>query len=291
MRKPPSKCGRRRDQPRPSLRTWNANGRTCKTTCARCLARPRGKREVIARIQCSNSATEGVRFMFFAFRVPPCLLALSLVLVYSALAQSHSSASVPSAPRSSPGSPQSSDEETIRALTEKYASAIASGDLDTMRQLWDPQSPNLAARLRLYQGLFSNSRMEFVSQKASGSEITGEKAVSRLTTDERQVDKKTGAAVTDRDLFHGACRSLEWIKTGAGWKIERESLLQDELATRLEAVISEDERREILEKEKVLVTDVLVRSLIQRGDRSRIRGDSDTALRCLRLAQAVAEKV
>src|SRR5262245_463504 len=229
--------------------------------------------------------------MSFAFRASLILLALSLNLVNSASAQSQSSPSDSKAPPLIPGSPQSSDEATIRAAAERYGSAIAAGDLETMRQLWNPQSPNLSSRLRLYQGLFSNSRMEFVSLTVTRVEVTGEKAVSHLTTDERQVDKKTGAVLTERDLFHGACRSLEWVKTAAGWKIERESLLQEELAARLDAATSEDERRELLDKEKTLATDVLVRALLQTGERYRIRGDSDAALRLCRLAQTVAEKI
>src|SRR5262249_6349748 len=229
--------------------------------------------------------------MSFAFRASLLLLALSLNLVHPAPAQSQSSSSASKAPPLIPGSPQSSDEATIRAAAEKYGSAIAAGDLETMRQLWNPQSPNLTSRLRLYQGLFSNSRMEFISLTVTRVEVTGEKAVSHLTTDERQVDKKTGAVLTDRDLFHGACRSLEWVKTSAGWRTEREAVLHEELAARLDAAPSEDERSELLNKEKTLVTDVLVRALLQIGDRYRIRGDSDAALRLSRLAQTVAEKI
>jgi CHAT domain-containing protein len=229
--------------------------------------------------------------MSFTFRASLLLLILSLNLVNPAPAQSQS---LSSGSKSSPlitGSPQSSDEETLRALTEKYGSAIAAGDLETMSQLWNPQSPNVSSRLRHNQGLFSNSRMEFISLTVTSVEVAGERTVSRMTTDERQVDKKTGAVLTERDLFHGACRSLEWVKTGAGWKIERESLLQEELAARLDAAPSENERRELLDKEKTLVTDVLVLALVQAGDRYRIRGDSDAALRLYRLAQAMAEKI
>src|SRR5215470_19270513 len=93
--------------------------------------------------------------MSLAFRALLVLLALSLNLVNSAPAQSQSSSSAPKAPSLISSSSQPSDEATIRAAAEKYGSAIAAGDLETMRQLWNPQSPNLSSRLRLYQGLFS----------------------------------------------------------------------------------------------------------------------------------------
>jgi CHAT domain-containing protein len=222
--------------------------------------------------------------MSFVFRVLLCSLTLCLSLNCPILA-------LPQAPTSTPNPTQSSDEETLRILTEKYGLAIAAGELETIRQLWNPQSPNLASRLRVYQGLFSNTRIEFISLKVTRLEVSGDKAVSHLTTDERRLDKKTGAILTDRDAYHGACRSLEWIKTAAGWEIEREFTVQDEVAARLEAATSEQERDNLLEKEKAFVTDVLVRALAERGGRHRLHGNFDAALRCFHLQQTVAEKL
>src|SRR5262245_16353496 len=187
--------------------------------------------------------------MSFAFRVLLYSLALSLSFNVPIMA-------LPQAQASTVSLPQSSDEETLRALTEKYGLAITAGDIEAMRQFWNPQSPNLASRLEFYRRLFSNARLEFISLKVTRLEVTGDKAVSHLTTDERRLDKKTGAILSEEDAFLGYCRSFEWIKSGAGWKIEREFTVQDELAARLEAA-SEQERGEILEKEKAFVTNSL----------------------------------
>jgi CHAT domain-containing protein len=222
--------------------------------------------------------------MSFAFRVLLRSLALSMIFNGSLLA-------LPQAPTSTPNPLQSSDEENVRALTEKYGLAITTGAVEAMRQFWNPQSPNLASRLWVYHGLFSNTRIEFISLKVTRLEVTGEKAVSHLTTDERYLDKKTGAILSEHDAFHGYCRSFEWIKYGAEWKIEREFSVQDELAARLEAAPSEQERDEIVGKEKAFVTDSLVLALTSRGNRYRVRGDFDKALRCFQLRQAVAEKI
>ncbi|HEY9432613.1 MAG TPA: CHAT domain-containing tetratricopeptide repeat protein [Blastocatellia bacterium] len=222
--------------------------------------------------------------MSFAFRVLLYSLALSLSFNGPILA-------LPQAPASTPNPPQSSDEETVRTLTEKYGLAITASDLEAMRQFWNPQSPNLASRLRVYQRLFSNRRIEFISSKVTRLEVTGDKAFSHLTTDERQLDKKTGAILSEHDALHGYCRSFEWIKSGAGWKIEREFYVQEELAARLEAAASDQERDEILEKEKAFVTDTLVIAVAIRGYRHRIRGDFEKSLRCIQLELAVAEKI
>src|SRR5215813_8450296 len=172
--------------------------------------------------------------MSFAFRVLLRSLALSMIFNGSLLA-------LPQAPTSTPNPLQSSDEETVRALTEKYGLAITAGAIEALRQFWNPQSPHLASRLGVYQRTFSNGRIEFISSKVTRLEVTGEKAVSHLTTDERFLDKKTGAILSFHDAFHGYCHSFEWIKSGAEWKIEREFSVQDELATRLEAAASERE--------------------------------------------------
>jgi CHAT domain-containing protein len=206
-------------------------------------------------------------------------LSLSFNVAVPALSQPASSA---------PAIQNSSDQEALRALTEKYGATIAASDLEGMRQLWDPQSPNLDARLKFYQGVFTNIRVEFVSLNVTRLEVTGDKAVSHLTIDERQLEKRTGAV---RALFHGTCRALEWVKTEAGWKIEREYKAQDALAARLEAAASDQERDELLAKEQALVTDSLSDALITRGQQSQMRADYEKAQRSFRLAQAVSEKI
>ncbi|HEV2667999.1 MAG TPA: tetratricopeptide repeat protein, partial [Blastocatellia bacterium] len=209
-------------------------------------------------------------------------LSLSINIAVPALNQPASSASTIQ---------NSSDQDTLRVLTEKYGATIAASDLEGMRQLWDPQSPNLDARLKFYQGVFANVRIEFLGLSVTRLEITGEKAVSRLTADERQLDKRTGTTWAARDIFHGSCRAIEWVKTDAGWKVEREYVVQDALAARLEAAATDEERDELLAKERAFVTDALNGVLITRGQRSRMRGDYEKALRSFRLAQAVSEKI
>ena len=139
--------------------------------------------------------------------------------------------------------------------------------------------------------MFTNVRVEFVSLNVTRLEVTGDKAVSHLTTDERHLDKRTGVPWAARDVFHGACRALEWVRTDSGWKIEREYRVQDALAAKLEAAVSDQERDELLAKEQALVTDSLTGMLITRGQQSQMRGDYEKALRSFRLAQAVSEKI
>jgi len=160
-----------------------------------------------------------------------------------------------------------------------------------MRGLWDPQSPELAPRLRFYQSALLWQRVELINANVTRLEVIGDKAISNLTSDDRFLDKKTGAILSERDVFHGVCRSFEWVKTGAGWKIEREFSVQDELAAKLDAATSERERDELLIEEKAFVTDALLQSLGGRGHRYRVRVEYDAALRCYHLQQVVSKKI
>jgi CHAT domain-containing protein/predicted negative regulator of RcsB-dependent stress response len=223
-----------------------------------------------------------VCFMLSAIRTSFYFLALSLMI--PALWQSQ----ILAAPESSP---QLTDEETLRRMTEQYVQAIAASNLEAIRRFWNPQSANLNSRMPVYQKFFSTSRLEFVSLKVTRVEIRGEKAIAQMTTDERQLDKVTGAVLTERELFHGAVRAIEWIKTSDGWKIDGESSLQEQLAIRLDEAASENESRELLEKEKSLVTDVLVNTLLDRSTRYRFKNDFQSATRIIGLAQEIAEKL
>jgi hypothetical protein len=121
---------------------------------------------------------------------------------------------------------QSSDQETIRALTTKYGQTIAAGDFDAMRAMWNDTSPNLKARLAASKTRLSVERIEFLSMNVTRVEVTGDRALSHLTTDERRREKKTGAIVLEQDAFHGICRELNWIRTSEGWKVQGEVVVR-----------------------------------------------------------------
>ena len=216
------------------------------------------------------------------FRAALPILILSLTT--TAFAQSHSLVSTPM--RAS-----AAEEESLRTLTAQYGRTLVAGDLDALRKFWNPQSPNLAAQLRSYKNVFAQARLEFISSDVTRLEVTGDKAVSQLTVDERRVDKKTGAILLTYNTFRGACRSFEWIKTSDGWRLEREFLVQDEIAGRLEATTSDQQRDEILEREQRFVNNTLISALGTRALRYQVRGEYDTALHYIRLQQLVAERL
>lgn len=218
------------------------------------------------------------------FRAALSLLVLNLSLTSQALAQSYPT-------NSTPMRDLAAEQEKLRQLTEQYVHAMAAGDLEAMRKFWNPQSSNLAAHFRFYKSLLTHSRIEFLNPEMTRLEVTGDKAISNFTADERRLDKKTGTIVFTFDPFRGACHSFDWIKTSAGWQIERQHLVQDELAGRLEAAPSEQERNEILEREKRFVNNTLANSLAMRALRHHTRAEYDVSLRYIELQRVVAEKI
>ena len=218
------------------------------------------------------------------FRAALPILILNLSLFTVAFAQSHSVVSTPI--RAS-----AADDEGLRALTAEYGRALVAGDLDALRKFWNPQSPNLSAQMRSYKNVFALARLEFTGPAVTRLEITGDKAVSQLTVDERRLDKKTDAILLTYDTFRGSCRSFEWIRKSTGWQIEREFLVQDELAMQLDLAQSDEQRDAILEKEKRFVNNTLISALGAKALRYSTRGEFETALRYIRLQRMVAERI
>ena len=218
------------------------------------------------------------------FRAALAFLILNLSFFTVASAQSHSL-------NSTPMRASAAEEESLRTLTAEYGRALAAGDLEALRKFWNPQSPNLNSQLRTYKNVFAQARLEFTSPEVTRIEITGDKAVSQLTLDERRIDRKTGAVLLTFDPFRGACRSFEWVRTSSGWQVEREFLVQDELAVRLEAARSDQQRDQILEQEKRFVNNTLIGSLGTKALRHLTRTEYDTSLRYVELQRIISERM
>src|SRR5262245_37854585 len=97
------------------------------------------------------------------FRPALAVLILNLCLITPALAQSNSLGST----RVRAAATEGAEEESLRTLTTEYGRALAAGDLDALRNFWNPQSPNLAANLRSYKNIFAQARLEFTSPEVT----------------------------------------------------------------------------------------------------------------------------
>src|SRR6185436_13241363 len=95
---------------------------------------------------------------------------INLSLITAAFAQSNSVTSTPVRATAA-------EEENLRTLTTEYGRALAAGDLEAVRNFWNPQSPNLPPVLRNYKKVFAQARLEFISPAVTQLEISNDKAV------------------------------------------------------------------------------------------------------------------
>src|SRR5262245_52167357 len=92
--------------------------------------------------------------MSFALRVSLCLLVLSLNFISPALAQSQPASSTPE-------SQHSSDEASLRTLSEAFFQTWAAKDLDAFLRLWSARSSGFESRRKEAQeALAAGERIE-----------------------------------------------------------------------------------------------------------------------------------
>src|SRR6185369_27846 len=121
---------------------------------------------------------------------------INLSLITAAFAQSNSLTSTPMRAAAA-------EEESLRTLTAEYGRALASGDVEAVRKFWNPHSANLPPVLHNYKKIYALARIEITKPEVTQLEITGDKAISHLTVEERRFDNKTGAILLTFDPFHG----------------------------------------------------------------------------------------
>ncbi|HXG66014.1 MAG TPA: CHAT domain-containing tetratricopeptide repeat protein [Blastocatellia bacterium] len=215
--------------------------------------------------------------MSFTFRVSFYLLALSLSLVNSPLAQPQSSSPVP-------GSPPSSAESAVRAVVEKYFVLYAAEDLDGVMSLWSRRSPDYAATKQALGKQFATQDVKVAHPTISRLKIEGERASLRLAVALTMADQQ------DKPPQRQAL-SLSLIREAGGWKVWRNASLFDELAAALDKTTTEEESAKLLTEEKELVEVKLVEALNRLGERKKTEGNYTQALRLAQVALQIAERL
>jgi CHAT domain-containing protein/tetratricopeptide (TPR) repeat protein len=204
-------------------------------------------------------------------------LSLSFNLAFIAFSQPASSA---------PAAQNSSDQEALRALVEKYFALYASKDLDGLMGLWSEKSPDRSS-------LKQNLERQFATESYSLSHPT----VSRVKAGEDKVSLRATARLTVIDLKNNQKRELQLARNFAlvreerKWKVWRCSPAEEDLADALVKVESEAGRANLLAEEKELVTAELVRAMIEQGNRLYLQSRFDQSIAIYRLSQSVAEQI
>ncbi|HEV8484042.1 MAG TPA: CHAT domain-containing protein [Blastocatellia bacterium] len=184
---------------------------------------------------------------------------------------------------------QSGDEAAIRALVEHYFAAYAKEDLDAIVQLWSDKSPDLAqAKARLKEFFSLNQQIETRNLSFRQFKVEGDHANALATVDVSGIDIKTGKPSAGLGNMN---RALSIVKEAGEWRVWRDISAEEELAARLIAAKSDDERKAILGERPEFVNLGLRKALIEQGVALRAKANFPQALTTFELAQRVAEQI
>src|SRR6266498_2175985 len=185
-----------------------------------------------------------------------------------------------------PAIQNSSDQEALRALVEKYFALYAAKDLDGLMGLWSEKSPDRSS-------LKQNLERQFATESYSLSLPT----ISRVKAEEDKVSLRATARLTVIGLKSNQKRELQLARNFAlvweekKWKVWRCAPAEEDLAEALVKVESEAERAKLLAEEKELVTAELVRAMIGQGYRLYLQSGFDQSIAIYRLSQSIAEQI
>src|SRR6266545_4882097 len=185
-------------------------------------------------------------------------LSLSFNVAFLALSQPVSSA---------PAIQNSSDQEALRALVEKYFALYAAKDLDGLMGLWSEKSPDRSS-------LKQNLERQFATESYSLSLPT----ISRVKAEEDKVSLRATARLTVIGLKSNQKRELQLARNFAlvweekKWKVWRCAPAEEDLA-------------------EALVTAELVRAMIGQGYRLYLQSGFDQSIAIYRLSQSIAEQI
>jgi CHAT domain-containing protein/tetratricopeptide (TPR) repeat protein len=217
--------------------------------------------------------------MSTACRAPLFLLALSLGLVSSALAQPLSSSEIPT-------SYQSSAESAVRAVVEQYFAFYTGKDLDGLMSLWSEKSPDYASIKEILRRKFTTEDYRFGPPAISRLKVEGEKAGLRAAISLATVNHKSNRRRETR-----VTRDFGFVLEEGKWKIWRCAAAENDLADALVRAKSEEARTGLTSADKELVTAELVYALNNQGNSSFDRGDYPLAMNTYQLALRIAGEI
>jgi CHAT domain-containing protein/predicted negative regulator of RcsB-dependent stress response len=212
-------------------------------------------------------------------RAPLFLLALSLGLISSALAQSLSSSNIPT-------SYQSSAEPAVRALVERYFSFYTGKDLDGLMSLWSEKSPDYASVKESLRRQFTTEDYRFGSPAISRFKVEGEKASLRATISLTTVNQKS-----NRRRETWVTRDFGFVLEEGKWRIWQCAAAENDLADALVKAKSEEARTGLMSADKELVTAELVYALNSQGSSIFNRGDYPLAMTACQIALKIAGEI
>ena len=180
-------------------------------------------------------------------------------------------------------------ETTLRRIVDELFATYAREDIEGYLKHWSAKSPDLTARRKELQQLFTaNDKIEVKNLLMSKVRVDSEKASVRVAVDVSAVVVKTGKPAQG---FGQTNRAFEFIKEEDRWKVWREAAAEENLAAALVSAKTESERASLLVGEKDLITVELRKALITQAGKLRIQGSYTEALAVYDLTYRIAEQI
>jgi CHAT domain-containing protein len=180
-------------------------------------------------------------------------------------------------------------ESTLRSVVNELFAAYAREDIDGYMKLWSPKSPDLDARRKELQQLFTaNDKIEVKNLLMIKVKVDSEKASVRVAVDVSALVVKTGKPAQG---FGPMNRAFEFIKEEDRWKVWREAAAEENLSAALVSAKTESERASLLAAEKDLMTVKLRKALIAQAEQLRTQGSYTQALSVFDLTYRIAEQI
>jgi CHAT domain-containing protein/Tfp pilus assembly protein PilF len=179
------------------------------------------------------------------------------------------------------------DEAAIRKLVEQLFASHQKRDLDGAMACWSAKSPLFAGYKQYLQNDFVTSEeTQFLNVALTRWKIGTNQATARLRYERRWRDAKTKQSGRQTLVF-----DVMFVKEADGWKFWQQSNVINDLAARLTAAKTKDEREGLLKNEREAVTLELVRALGNAGVAQANQGKLGEALRLSDISLEVAEQV
>ncbi|HKE60090.1 MAG TPA: CHAT domain-containing protein [Pyrinomonadaceae bacterium] len=211
-------------------------------------------------------------------------LTVSLIIINPVLAQSQSATTLKPA-RSTP----TSAETAVLNVVERYYDLLAHKNLDELKKLWSANSAEAEARQKATVDLFAQSKTIAVrSFSVRQLNVTADKALVRVVADLEVIDSTTNR---ERPDYATQPRTLDCVRETDGWRVVSEVSSYDELALKLLAAGSDNDRDSLLSAETELITPQLSRAISRTSDKLRDGKRYPQALVAGQLALKVAEQL
>lgn len=186
-----------------------------------------------------------------------------------------------------PGNAQNDEHATVRRVVVQFVTAFQQKDLPSVMALWSEKSPDfLISRQSIQQAFAIYQKIELKNLYLNKITVNANNATVQFTAELSVVGTQPDASAPLQMI-----RTIQMVNEMGVWKIWKYMTREDELAERLSAVVTPEERTVVLNAQPELVTPDLVKGLAKQAKELLARGKQTEALTICDLALNIAQKL